>query len=104
MNGDGFLDMVTGKRSMSHFGYTDPDPFGAAVLYVYKVVRNPKADGGAEFVPELIHNRSGVGSHIVVTDLNGDGTPDIVTSGAYGTFVFFNEEKPSGNSQAKAKK
>ena len=33
----------------------------------------PKAPGGAEFVPELIHNRSGVGSHIVAADLNKDG-------------------------------
>jgi hypothetical protein len=95
MNGDGILDMVTGKRSMSHFGYTDPDPFGPAVLYVYTVKRNPKAPGGAEFVPELIHNRSGVGSHMVVTDLNGDGKPDIVTSQIYGTFVFLNEGKGS---------
>jgi hypothetical protein len=79
---------------MSHlFGYNDPDPFGQPVLYVYNVVRNPKAAGGAEFVPELIHNRSGVGSRLAVVDLNGDGTPDIVTSGAYGTFVFFNKER-----------
>jgi hypothetical protein len=54
-------------------------------------VRNPKADGGAEFVPEMIHNRSGVGSQFVVTDLNGDGAPDIVTSGVKGTFVFWNQ-------------
>lgn len=97
MNGDGLLDMVTGKRSMSHFGYTDPDPFGPAVLYVYKAVRNPKAPGGAEFVPELVHNQSGVGSHMVVTDLNGDGKPDIVTAGIYGTFIFFNESKSLGH-------
>jgi FG-GAP repeat len=45
-------------------------------------------------VPELIHNRSGVGSHIVVADLNGDGMPDIVTAAIYGTFVFFNTAKP----------
>lgn len=94
MDGDGIPDMITGKRSMSHsFGYTDPDPFGPAVLYVYKTVRNPNAPGGAEFVPELIYNRSGVGSHFTVVDLNGDGTPDIITSGAYGTFVFFNHEQ-----------
>ena len=31
-------------------------------------VRNPKAEGGAEFVPELIHNRSGVGSHLLAVD------------------------------------
>ena len=35
---------------------------------------NKQAPGGAEFVPELVHNRSGVGSHIVVTDMNANWT------------------------------
>jgi hypothetical protein len=91
IDGDGIPDFITGKRVMSHlFTYTDPDPFGPAVLYVYRTVRNKNAPGGAEFVPELIHNRSGAGSHFAVADLNGDGKPDIVTSGVYGTFIFFN--------------
>ena len=38
-------------------------PYGDPVLYWYRTVRNPKAPGGAELVPELIHNLSGVGSH-----------------------------------------
>jgi hypothetical protein len=90
---DGIPDLITGKRHHSHFQYADPDNWGAPVLYVYKVVRNPKANGGAEFVPELIHNRSGVGSHIDAGDMNKDGTIDIVTSGPSGTFVFFNQSK-----------
>ena len=98
MDRDGILDFVVGKRHHSHFEYTDPDNWGAPVLYVYRVVRNAKAPGGAEFVPELIHNRSGVGSHFVAADLNKDGTADIVTSGPSGTFVFFNHMKSRGNS------
>jgi hypothetical protein len=93
IDGDGIPDLITGKRHHSHFQYADPDNWGPPVLYVYKVVRNPKVNGGAEFVPELIHNRSGVGSHIDVGDLNKDGTIDIVTSGPSGTFVFFNQIK-----------
>jgi hypothetical protein len=93
INQDGILDLIAGKRHHSHFQYADPDNWGAPVLYVYKVVRNPKATGGAEFVPELIHNRSGVGSHMDVGDLNKDGTIDIVTSGPSGTYVFFNLTK-----------
>jgi hypothetical protein len=93
MDGDGIPDLITGKRAMSHlFGYNDPDPFGPPVVYVYKTVRNPKVSGGAEFIPELVHNRSGVGSRLAIADLNGDGSPDIVTSGVYGTFVFFNKK------------
>jgi hypothetical protein len=97
IDGNGIPDMVTGKRSMSHFGYTDPDPFGADVLYVFKAIRNKNAPGGAEFVPELIHNRSGVGSHFAIADLNGDGTPDIVTATIHGTFIYFNNYKSAAH-------
>ena len=92
MDGDGVPDMIVGKRLFSHLeSHLDPDPNGPAVLYWYRTVRNPRADGGAEFVPELVHNRSGVGSQFVVKDLNGDGAPDIVTSGPKGTFIFWNQ-------------
>ena len=86
----GFPDLVTGKRYMSHFGYTDPDPWGEPVVYAYRLVRNKQAPGGAEFVPELVHNRSGVGSHMVIADMNKDGMNDIVVSVNIGTFVFEN--------------
>lgn len=92
MDGDGIPDLIAGKRLYSHLeSHIDPDPYGSAVLYWYRTVRNPKAEGGAEFVPELIHNRSGVGSQFVVTDLNADGAPDVVISCVKGTFVFWNE-------------
>jgi len=93
MDGDGIPDFIVGKRHWAHLeSYTDPDPYGPAVLYVFRTVRNPKAPGGAEFVPELIHNRSGVGSHLIATDLNKDGAIDIVTSVNRGTFVFWGKK------------
>ena len=52
-----------------------------------------KAPGGAEFVPELIHNKSGVGSHVTATDLNKDGNVDIVTSTNRGTFIFWGQRR-----------
>ena len=62
MNGDKIPDFIVGKRYWSHLeNYNGPDPYGPAVIYIYRTVRNPKAPGGAEFVPELVHNRSGVG-------------------------------------------
>jgi hypothetical protein len=94
IDGDGIPDYVTGKRVYSHQeSYVDPDPLGAAVLYVYRTVRNRNAPGGAEFVPELVHNRSGVGSQFTVTDVNKDGIQDIVTSANRGTFVFFGQRR-----------
>ena len=90
MNGDGIPDFIVGKRYWAHKdSYLDPDPNGPAVLYVYKTVRNPNAPGGAEFVPELVHNWSGAGSDILAVDLDKDGVTDIVTATKLGTFIFW---------------
>jgi hypothetical protein len=87
---DGIPDFIVGKRFFSHLeSYLDPDPYGAPVLYVYRTVRNKNAPGGAEFVPELVHNRSGAGSQVLAVDLNKDGAIDIVTSTTQGAFIFF---------------
>lgn len=90
VDGDGIPDFITGKRVFSHQeSYVDPDPHGLPALYWFRTVRNPAAPGGAEFVPELIHNRSGVGAQMTAVDLNRDGRIDIVTATNRGTFVFF---------------
>ena len=91
IDGDGVKDIITGKRAWAHLdSYSDPDAQGAAVLYWFKTIRDPKATGGARFVPELIHNRSGVGSMIEVADLNKDGAIDIMAATIRGGFIFWN--------------
>jgi len=93
IDGDGITDFIVGKRYFSHIDtYLDPDPFGAPVVYVFKTVRDKKAPGGALFVPEMVHNRSGVGSDVQAVDLNKDGAIDIVTSTNRGTFIFWNKQ------------
>ena len=63
------------------------------MLYVYRTVRNKKAPGGAEFVPELVHNQSGAGSQVLAVDLNKDGVIDLVTSGELGAFAFLGKPR-----------
>ncbi len=94
MNGDGIKDFVVGKRAWSHLDtFGDPDPYSEAVLYVYRVVRNAKAPGGAEFVPELVHNQSGAGNTLFAGDINGDGLADILTATNRGTYIFFGKKR-----------
>jgi len=104
VEGDGVPDFIVGKRFWSHKDtFLDPDPHGPAVLYWYRTVRNPKAPGGAEFVPELIHNRSGAGSDILAADINEDGAMDIITSTDRGTFIFWGKHRsPAAKTAGKA--
>lgn len=93
VDGDGIQDFIVGKRYWSHQDtHIDPDPYGAPVVYWYRTVRNSAAPGGAEFVPELIHNQSGVGSDAWAGDLNDDGRVDVLTSTKFGTFIFWGQE------------
>ena len=64
-------------------------------------MRNPKAEGGAEFVPELIHNRSGVGSHLAAVDLNHDGAVDIITSTNRGHIYLLEQVRPKAGPERK---
>jgi hypothetical protein len=94
VDGDGVTDVVAGKRLFSHLdSFTDPDPQGEAVLYVFRTVRDKRAPGGATFVPQLVHNRSGVGSMVQTSDLNKDGAVDILTATNRGTFIFWGSAK-----------
>ncbi|WP_221031552.1 FG-GAP-like repeat-containing protein [Actomonas aquatica] len=95
IDNDGVMDYVIGKRAFTHLdNLYDPDAYGPPVLYWYKAVADADAPGGATFVPELIHNRSGVGSQIEAVDFNNDGHVDLLTSNNRGTFIFWNRGEP----------
>ncbi|BDS04969.1 hypothetical protein NT6N_00090 [Oceaniferula spumae] len=84
IDGDGVKDIVTGKCYFAHNG-KDPGAAQPAVLYWFRTVRN---ENGAELVPYLIDDNSGVGRQITTGDLNGDGKIDIVVSNKKGVFAF----------------
>jgi hypothetical protein len=88
VNGDGLKDFVTGKRYFAHRG-KDPGAHEPAVLYWFELRRPGK--GKVEFVPHKIDDDSGVGLQFEVTDLNGDGRLDVVTSNKKGVHVFLQQ-------------
>ena len=86
VNGDGLLDIVTGKRRWAHGPKGDDEPMADPVLFWFELVRDGK--GGAKYVPHQIDRESGVGTQFWTGKLNQDGKPDIVTANKYGVFVF----------------
>jgi len=92
MDGDGLKDVVTGKRWWSHgIEFEENDLDDPPVMYWFRLVRKP--DHSVEFVPHMINNFTGIGTQIFVLDLNGDGTPEVLTAARKGAFIFFNNHK-----------
>ncbi|MEO7490553.1 MAG: VCBS repeat-containing protein, partial [Ferruginibacter sp.] len=83
VNGDGYPDLVTGKRYYAHNG-GDPGGHEAAVLYWFEFIpgKNPS------WIPHLIDSNSGVGLSFVVQDINKDNKKDIIISNKKGVFFF----------------
>jgi hypothetical protein len=96
MAGSVFLFVAAVSVMVAGLFAADHKNFKPDVLYIYRTVRDTKPPGGARFVPELVHNRSGVGSSFDIADLNRDGRPDIVTATGLGTFVFFGKKQDAG--------
>ncbi len=85
VNGDGLLDILTGKRFWAHGPEGDPEPNAPAVLYWFELRRSST---GVEFIPHRIDDDSGVGVQVSTGDANGDGRVDVVIGNKKGAFVF----------------
>lgn len=86
MNGDGLLDIVTGKRRWAHGINGDAEPNAPPVLYWFELVRDGK--GRAAYVAHQIDDDSGVGTQVTVGDLNKDGRPNVIVANKRGVFAF----------------
>jgi hypothetical protein len=86
LDGDGRLELVTGKRYYAHNGH---DPGAEDPVFV----RYFRLDGKGTFTAHTIDygpagQASGVGIYFRVEDLTGDGRPDIVAPGKEGLYLF----------------
>ena len=87
INGDGYPDLVTGKRYFAHNG-GDPGGMDPAVLYWFEF----KPGKTPTWIPHFIDDNSGVGLQVLVKDMNKDGLPDILICNKKGLF-FFEQKK-----------
>ncbi len=83
INGDGNPDLITGRRFWAHNG-NDPGEREPAVIYWYEY----KPGKLPSWTRHEIDNDSGVGLHVTVEDINGDGLVDIVTGNKKGVHLF----------------
>jgi hypothetical protein len=93
LDGDGLMDLVTGKRRWAHGPKGDVEPMATPVNYAFLLRRDKAAAGGAKFLPKLIDDASALGTQVVATDVNADGVPDVLTASKLGTFVFLTKRK-----------
>ncbi len=89
MDGDGLRDIVTGKTYWSHHTKSPMWDTGA-VVYWFKLVRGEQ---GVDWIPHLAAPETGIGRQATVTDLNGDGLPDIVVGGMKGGHVLLHHTR-----------
>ena len=93
LNGDGRLDVVTGKRFMAHNG-SDPGEREPLGIYWYELLApSPaRAAGSIEWVRHVVEysSRVGAGMQLPVVDVDADGDLDLVCPGKSGLFLLEN--------------
>jgi len=95
IDGDGLKDIVTGKTYWSHHEKS-PMWDGGAVVYWFKLVRNPVSSSNRvtiDWLPFKANGETGIGRQLTVTDINGDDLPDIAVGGMKGANVLLQQRQ-----------
>ncbi len=92
VDGDGVVELVTGKRYHAHNGH-DPGAEDPVFVRYFEIDRN------GDFTPHTIDfgpadQASGVGIYFWAEDVDGDGQVDIVAPGKEGLYLFLNKASP----------
>ncbi len=103
LDGDGLKDIITGKRKGAHgMGLTTAELNSPAVLYWFKLIRQPGQL--PHYQPYPIDSVAGVGTQLIVADINGDGLLDILTAARHGAYAFMGQSTTGITQKSRTKK
>ncbi len=90
MNADGIPDIVTGKRWWAHGAGDDGSQMPATLVWL----ETQRSGGRVRFVPHVVDTSCGVGTQVMIADVNQDKLLDIVSGNKRGAYVFL--QVPAG--------
>lgn len=90
ISGDGVPDIVTGKRWWAHHTGDDGSQMPAALVWL----ETQRSGGRVRFVPHVVDVSAGVGTQVMLTDVNQDKLLDIVSGNKRGGYLFL--QVPAG--------